>query len=49
MTMRQLIKSLCDPNGYFFDTQMLIDLIDVVSVRVRNRLAYSELKFKGVK
>lgn len=49
MTVREFIKALGDPNGYFFDAQMLIDLIDVVSARVRTRLVYSDWKCKGVK
>lgn len=38
MTTREFIKALGDPNGYFFDNQMLIDLLDVASSRAKKRL-----------
>lgn len=49
MTVRDFIKSLGDPNGYFFDTQMLIDLMEIVSKRIQTRLTFCEWKCKGVK
>lgn len=46
MSSREFIKALGDPNGFFFDNQMLIDLLDVVARRIPMRLKYQEGQIK---
>jgi hypothetical protein len=40
MTTREFIKALGDPNGFFFDNQMLTDLLAVVARRIPARIKY---------
>lgn len=40
LTPRQFIKALGDPNGFFFDNQMLVDLLSVASRRACTRLSH---------
>lgn len=40
MSVQEFIKALGDPNGFFFDNQMLVDLLQVVARRIPSRLSH---------